>query len=336
MLFDFEDDFSSKEIFYFAQALETISNGNTSIYFDAFSKKKINNEGIEFTKEELLFIFKQVEIQIHTEVVNNIPNKFKIYIKSSPLSNFRKWIFTLSNKNHLKSNSQEGYQKDFFLKNVDSSLYFIDILYNLAHEKMLSYLYDNLTIEHYSQNLLMRIPANGQIIIYRNYLKDKVFKMELILSKNTNLKKFLDSNINIYVVKNATSIKYKISVNNFTERIYVLNLKAGSVTKKSSTTAIKNEFTDDFFRESRENVIKLVMEYDGKNLETNQFGNVSLGRVAKIPILVNLSKKNANIKVDLKFDQEKQNLAIFHNDKKIKAFTIMQTLKSNWLEKEKK
>ena len=335
MLFDFEGDFSSKEIFYFAQALETISKGSASIYFDAFKKKNINQAGVDFTKKELLFIFKQLKVKIHSAVAEEIPDCFKIYIKNSPLSNFRKWIFKISNQSYLKNKDPSLYEQDFFLKKTDQHLYFFNIICNLAHEKMLSHIYDATTIDHYFQTLSMKIPSDNRIIIYRNYLTDEIFKMDLIVSKETNLKRFLDSDIKLNIVKTQSAVKYKVSIDNFNERIYALNLKEKSLIKKSSTILTKDEFSDDFFIQSRKKVMELIEKHNGEVMETNKFGNISLGRVSKTPILINLSKKNANIKIALQFDREAEILNILYEEEIIKTFTIMKYLKSNWLEKAK-
>ena len=132
-----------------------------------------------------------------------------------------------------------------------------------------------------------------------------------------NQKKLSNKNIliNLFFIKNKDVIKYKIIINEKYPLYYSLKLDELKLMKKSNDKFFKEgkNLSEEDMRLNKKKITDILIKNNDKEFKTNDFSNISLGRVAKIPILINLSKKYKNISVYLKYDKKKKGIrCVFH------------------------
>ncbi|HMB01234.1 MAG TPA: hypothetical protein VKS21_09630 [Spirochaetota bacterium] len=309
---------------YMSAGLETIIQEDNTGTLNSFSNNNKNDKGFLIDKKS----FKKL-LNKHNILYDNLklPEFFYIYIKFSPIVLFKRWIFIISNKDLLKvSQRAHIYEKEFYLLKIKDSFKFIDIVSNIAHEKFLVTLFQRKNIPETTYKFRTSFNKKKELAIYKDYFKSKT--SSIVLKQRLEPEKSHD--IAVSVIKDANLIKYRISVN----RGKKINCSI-RVSKSKSKTTIKKSVISDFksiadYRNEAESIIKQAA---GKKLKTNKFANISLGRVNRIPILINLSSKYKNIPISFKISANDQ-LDIF-NEKKvpIKSFRVASNPKSNWLER---
>ena len=83
----------------------------------------------------------------------------------------------------------------------------------------------------------------------------------------------------------------------------------------------------------RNDVIALINRFSKEVHRTNKFGNISLGRIFKTPILINLSSRYKNAYINIDYNDATSIVSIKDKEGKVlKSFKLSIDPKSNWLE----
>ena len=143
------------------------------------------------------------------------------------------------------------------------------------------------------------------------------------------------------MTKTHTSIVYRMKIDDMPMRMYVFSLlpskmdfKEVKEIKKQNPPAAAPKVsspsdTDKHYQE----VIHLIKTFHNTSRLTNKFANIALGRVHKIPVLVNLANHYKDTLITMKYASE--TLHIHDQNKQlIKVLIITKSPKSNWLVKE--
>ena len=113
--------FAATHLQYFEKGIKTITSSENTGTPMAFQDHALNKQGLILDKIDFLDILETYRVEIP---IKNIPNKFVLNIKYSPISFFKKWIFHLSNHALLKVKEREaGFEVEFFstLKTITRS-----------------------------------------------------------------------------------------------------------------------------------------------------------------------------------------------------------------------
>ena len=317
---------------YVKEGIESILEYRNSGYLAAFPNKRYNQEEFILTKDLFLELLESFEIQFNTAI--KLVSFFSFSIKYSPIAQFKKWIFHLSNRKFLMvSERKKEFDKDFYLLVLEGKRIFQPILCNIAHEKFLLNIYERSIIPETTTHFNLFFGDHPELILYNDYLRGKTSSMKISqkLSKNQR------HNVRINYVKTDREIQYSFSIDGGRRLTHTVKL---SPTKKSKILSapiadpIKSPAkTFKSSEEYHEEVIKILKSCKRMKKETNKFANISLGRVNRIPILVNLSNRHKNRKVILNFNSKKELLVSNPEKEIIKIFTVSTSPKSNWLEK---
>ncbi len=274
------------------------------------------------------------------------PDKFKVSVKFSPIALFKKWIFSVTNKPYLKvSEREKEYEKDFYLFMHQDYYCFQALTTNIAHEKYLLSVFERKQISDFTTDFKTTFDDERKIVVYKDYLLRKVAVIKV--AQNLAIGKHHD--IKIAVHKDSRLAKFRLWVNRGNPTTLQISLGKGGkaapepvekVEKVSSSAKTKKvaagssasfKSAEDFRKEA----IDFIKKFHNAKKKTNKSANISLGRVNKIQVLVNLAAKYKDIPVKLQFNA-KQELVIFDaKDMEIKTFSIAKNPKSNWLERKK-
>ena len=239
------------------------------------------------------------------------------------------FTFIISNKSLLKVSERHlGFDGEFFLMNLSNKYHMLKVLSNIAHEKLLLTLYLKNEIIETTTHFSTFFDDTKKFTIYRDYANNKTYSI-----KHTS--KLLPEKlypIDLIYEKKNKEVLYQISINHDEKLVYTAKLGKAIKIEKTKVSSKKNteaEATKDFKKE----VIEIIKAAIKTKMATNKFANISLGRINKIPILINLSSKYKNVDVKLTFKKEKL-LDIFDSKKMlIKSFNLANNPKSNWLER---
>lgn len=334
-----ESDFSSKKVFYFYEGLKNIIRstdkaGLSCRSFSSFKNEKFNAEGILFNREEFLDVLKKVKISFLN--AKNIPKTFYVYIQKSPIIHFRKWLISIENSKLIKT-KRDIFDVKYFVSYLRSNRFtFSQINRNISYESSLHMIY--FCEDGINKNCSFRFsPDKSKMTIYRDYQNDKTVEIDLPKSLSKRILSNQFFLVNISFIRSKSVLKYKIKIND-TEQYFNLKVSELKLLKKSSDKFFsEDELLEDTIDSQKKTITDILLRCNNKKFETNDFSNISLGRVAKVPILVNLSKKYKNIEVHLKYSEKEEVLNVFAKDNKelIKSFRVAEDVKSNWLEKNK-
>ena len=336
-----ESDFNSPEMFYLYEGLCDFTDsidefGMSRKTFFSFKNDKLNEQGILLEKKELLDVLKKNNISFLKESI--LPSSFHIFIEKSPIIHFRKWLITVDNRRLIKNKALLFNEKYFVAYLGSSKFIFSKVIHNISHESCLYSIY--FSREGVSRTCSFRFSSqDSKITIYRNYKNDKLVKIDIPKINKKN-KFYVNILVNItFSVGKKNIIKYKIIIDG-KELYYNIRLNDLKLLKKSS---------DKFFNEDKilleegevsekKIITDILSKFHDQKMKTNDFSNISLGRVAKVPVLVNLSKRYQNTEVLLQYDEEQKILDVLSARDKlfIKSFKVADNVKSNWLEKNKK
>ncbi|MBL8994813.1 MAG: hypothetical protein JNM63_15810, partial [Spirochaetia bacterium] len=101
----------SPEVLALEEGLRQIVLNKNPGYANAFLFRP--EEKIRISRDELLRIFDALDIIMPNR---NLPDEVEISIKFSPIALFKKWIFTVSNKNFLKVTEREKeFEREFYV-----------------------------------------------------------------------------------------------------------------------------------------------------------------------------------------------------------------------------
>ena len=322
-----EEEVLLKDKQYFREGIDLMLEHDNCGYLPAFPSEKINQKGVFFRAEEFKELLDDFEISANINL-DALPEDFSVFIKYSPISLFKHWIFTISNADEVKiSERSAAFEKDFFFLIIDDFPHLFSVMTNIAHESFLVNLYQRDEVEPKMVTFSTFLQQGKKLVVYKDYKEKKVSMI--------SLKKAINSDrmhqIQISLVKTEEKIKYNVRVRGVKEVIsHAIRLK--KVEKKKESAVSKEEMTK-VLQEYRKETISILEKLQGKSEKINKHANLSLGRVNKVPILINLPKKYADEIVGFTFDAKKEILTISSNKgKTIKSFKVAPIPKSNWLE----
>ena len=324
---------------YFRKGIVEIINNKNPGYVPAYGSPIRNGKGILFKFEDFKEIIESYNILIN---LRSLPDKFLIKIKYSPISLFRKWIFTMTDEGieEKKATPYNFFKKEYFLLAINDEFNFFPISSNIAHENFLLNLYNNQLVEEYNLSFQTFFTDVKKMVLFKDYSKRKVFTLNI--PREFNIIKGRPYNIKVSVIKNLKGARFKLKINgnkiehlirfSSSSRIGVgANSSKNLVKKEAGLIGEEKNLTINNFRKE---VIKTLKENHARESKTNKFANISLGRINRIMVLVNLSQKYKNKKIKMIFDEMSETLKIYNEDEKlVKSFMISYSPKSNWLEK---
>ena len=315
---------SLKEAKYFYDGLSMMFENNNCGYLPAFFSKKMNQKGILFTKDDFQDLVDDFVIQANLSI---LPDNFCIFIKYSPIVLFKYWIFTLSNVETIKiSQRSSAFERDYFFLIIDDFPHFFSMTTNIAHERFLVNLYQQDEIPIKAVTFSAFLQQGKKLVVYKDYRERKVSVV--------SLKKALEVNrlhsVRIVFLKTSEKIKFSVQIDGGEKIVHMVWLKNSQ--KEIGKEGLKKDVAE-VLKKYRDEAFSIISRTDGQVKELNKHANLSLGRVNKIPILINLPKGKADMSIHLSFDEEKEILTIWDEfNKKIKSFKITSAPKSNWLE----
>ncbi len=331
------DPFIQSQLEYFIEGLDSIlSSGNVG-RLGAFQNKNFNDKGFLFEKEDFINLLKQKSISI-SDVT--LPQKFLVKIKFSPISLFKKWIFYISNDSLLKiSERKDRFEKDFFLYEKGGIYSFFMLTTNIAQERFLYHLYEKEDLKDYQIHFNLAFDENRKLILYKDYLNKKEYG--IFLDESIPIRKL--QKIEMIIDKDSQGISYTLCTGCLKRSYYFFDLKEDEKklkkldelkpVKKKSMKLSNQVLPEKNYVE----IDAFLKSFDGINKSTNQFANISLGRINRIPVLINLSNSYKNTLIVIKYHEENRVLNIL--DQKgsvIKSFLVSKNPKSNWLKRAKK
>ena len=304
------DPFIQSQLEYFIEGLDSIlSSGNVG-RLGAFQNKNLNQKGFLFEKEDFINLLKEKSITI-SDV--KLSQKFLLTIKFSPISLFKKWIFCISNYSLLKvSERQDRFEREFFLYEKEGIYSFLMLTTNVAQERCLHHLYEKEDLKDYQMSFNLAFDEKRKFILYKDYLNKKEYG--IFLDESVPIRKL--QKINMIVDKDSKGITYTLCMDSL-QHYYFFDLqedekrikkldklkpaKKKSMRGSNQVLCEKNYIEIDAFLKS----------FDGINKSTNQFSNISLGRVNRIPVLINLSNSYKNTLIVIKYHEESRVLKYF-------------------------
>ena len=320
----FDEKKSEDGLKYLKYGIEIIQKEANTGFLTAFPSKNLNSQGFPILREQFKTILNEYDIEFF---IQEIPDFFDLFIKFSPISQFKKWIFIISNHNYLAvSERNKEIKLEFFLMILKDRYIFQPISKNIAHERFLFYLFDREKIPQTTFTFSTFFDERKRIILYKDYEKRKVSSVKVI--QNLMVNKLY--NVKITLIKDSKSIRLKCQVQNGKVINHSIKFGYDKTTEKNSLLKTTRNFKS--IEEYREDVLLLIKKIKNKNSSTNKFANISLGRINKIPLLVNLPSKYKNTDVILNFNK-KEKLEIFDKKKGslLKSFHISTNPSSNWL-----
>ena len=135
-----DDAQNAESLKYIKDGLQIITDNSNAGYQTAFPIKSLNNQGFTIFRDSFLKLLSEFE---GVSNVKNLPDFFELKIKYSPIAQFKKWIFLISNRKFLMvSERKKEFENEFYFLFLDGNLFFQPIITNIAHEKFLLNLYD--------------------------------------------------------------------------------------------------------------------------------------------------------------------------------------------------
>ena len=314
--------------------IETIISQDHPGSYQAFKKTFVNSNSFFFVKKELMNMLKDDFKCIHRDL-EDAPEYLTIKIKLSPIANFKRWIINVCDFQKKSISTTTLYNKDFYFLKVDDQWFFNQILTNIAHEKFLLYLFQNKIENNNIYEFQTFLDEKNKITFYRDYRSLKQYQVEFD-------SQFIFDKVYFFQVKIERSeglISYYIDVRNASKGlIKKIKLDDGPIQvasiKKNNPKGSILSLED--INNYKKDVLAIINSIDDEVKETNKFANISLGRICKIPVLVNLSSKYKCIKVNIQYkciDSIDELWVSEENGELIKIFVISNQPRSNWLEK---
>ncbi|MBN8215836.1 MAG: hypothetical protein J0L75_04300 [Spirochaetes bacterium] len=335
---------------------QIVEHKNTH-FASAFMGRTGDNHAITVTRDEFMAVLDRAGI---LPPARNVPDRFEVTVKFSPIALFKKWIFTLSNKRFLKvSERAKEFERDFYVFIHQDYVCFQALSTNIAHEKFLVTVFERKYIPEPVRTREGEAPAaekkpvgdwttefrtyfneEKKLVLFKDYLNRKAssvqFTQALVPGRLYDVK--------VSVVKDPKSAKFRVWVGGGAPVTHMIKFsgrrKATVVKSKPSPAAAASAKEPESqaagfksFEDFRKEVMDLLIKVNATKKKTNKFANISLGRVNKIPVLINLPSKyrDTQIKISLTKGQE---LVIFDlKDIEIRTYTVAKSPKSNWLEK---
>ncbi len=290
-------------------------------------------EKIRLTAADLLRICDSLEIVVPNR---HLPDDLEISVKFSPIALFKKWIFTVSNKNFLKVTEREKeFEREFYIFFYQDFVCFQSVTTNIAHEKFLLTVFEKKEIRDFTAEFKTYFTTEKKIVLFKDYLNRKTSSVKL--SQNLLPKRFYD--VKVSVTKDSKSIRFKIWVNHGAPISQMIKFSKQKRAEEKNTKAPQgkeSQGAEASFKSSedyRKEVIELLQSLDKGKKKTNKFANISLGRVNKIPLLINLASKYKDAPIKLHFTRNQELVILDSKEMEIKTFTVAKNPKSNWLEK---
>ena len=311
---------------YMRQGIRCIVESKNPGYSTAFGNKQYNEKGFTFLKKpfiEILGEFECIEKKI------NLPDIFHFSIKYSPIAQFKKWIFILSNKDFLRvSEWGKKFEQEFYFLKIEDNFFFQPILKNIAHEKFLLNLYQRTKIPETIINFSTYFDKSKKLFLYKDYLQKKVSTVKL--SQDLILNHLYD--VKVHYLKSLKGIKFRVTING--EKInHSIKFSSNKNNEQNIKKSSRKKSTDKTQEEYHEEVTEILKDFKNLVKSTNKFANISIGRVNKIPILINLPRKNKNMEVVIHFNTKKEIVVTTVKGEILKTFVISTSPNSNWLQK---
>lgn len=320
-----DEETQDHNVEYFFTGLRKIVDHGNPGFADSFHNRGDDQLGYYFTNERFEEILDDLDIQ---KSVKAFPGEFILQIRFSPIVLFKRWIFSVSNKDFLKvSERNQEFEKDFYVYFLDGEPIFQPLTTNIAHEKFLIYVYEKDDISDYLTTFKTSFKDDKKLVLFKDISRKKLsaIKIEQPLTPGRLYP------VKVQVVKDEKAIKFKYQVNGGPIQNQAIRLSGTSGKSSASGKSGKASAQEKTITEGRKKLEAMLKEMNGHLKETNRYANISLGRVEKIPVLINLASKYKNLEVRLEF--KKNEIHIYTNDGElIKEYRIHDTPKSNWLE----
>ncbi len=320
-------ELNHEHISYLEKGFFDIIKNDNCASLEAFPSDVLNKRGIFLTDEA----FKQIASTFEADCnFSLVPSKFILSIRKSPISLFKRWIFCISEK-PLLSISQRAYgsERDFFPLFLKNRLNIVPITTNIAHERFLLAVYSRKKLEKYTVDLHTQLSDGKKLVIYKDYAKKKIstltFRKTLLRNKAYP--------INITVMRELGKIKFKVVVAKKYTAEHSIGFK-----KPISSSELERDLYENkrLYEENEKKVLAIMKKHDGRKMQTNNYANIALGRVARVPILITLPdrERNANISVSLHYITKTRQLEVkdVHGNI-VKMVTVSTPPKSNWLKR---
>ena len=314
---------------YLRQGIKSTLERKNLGYLTAFSNKHDNEKGFPILRGPFLEVLEEFACTVN---LRRLPEVFTLYIKYSPIAQFKRWIFTLSNKKFLAvSERAKEFEREFYFLKLKDKLFFQPILTNIAHEKFLLNLYEREKIPETITSFSTYFDDNKKLILYKDYLKKKIstVKINQELSSNTLYP------VRVNYLKSFKGIKFRVTVNNGNRINHAVRISTIGETTKAKNPDKKPEPSKPFklLEEYRSEVVEVLKKFKETKKSTNKFANISLGRINKISVLVNLPSKIKNTPVIMTFNRKKELVVTSTSGEVLKIFVVSTSPRSNWLEK---
>ena len=332
--------FAEIHLQYFEEGIKTIISTENTGTLMAFQDQDLNQKGLFLNKIDFLGILETHRIEFP---IKNIPNKFVLNIKYSPISFFKKWIFCLSNHALLKMSERiNQYEVEFFIYHQNNHYVITSLSTNVAHERFLYCLHQKETLDKHQATFKTTFDEKGSIILYKDYI---LITEHPIIVKHVKPNKIYT--LQIEVTKTIKDITYRLKIEHLPIKMYTFSLMPNKMNfkevrlPKQASIPLKSPSKIEVFakpsinmEKDHQEVIQLIKAFHETSRLTNKFANIALGRVNKIPVLVNLASHYKDTLVTMKYENEKLSI---HNQKQklIKSLVISKFPKSNWLIKER-
>jgi len=319
----------SQNVKYFEHGVAEIAHLSNPGYAGAFPNHEINTNGILLNKGDFLKLLKNYKIDSY---IKHFPDNFHVTIKYSPIALFKKWIFTFSDLRLLKvSDRKKGYTHEFFFLIIGTHLFFVPMITNVAHENFLLSLYEKTHCEQqFTARFNTYFSKEKKLALYKDYIKNKTTGVTLT---QADIHPGALYPVRIDVFRDTRGIKFRVQVNNNRHTVtHAIKLSRGGKRREAASSKIQTRMLKNA-EDYRKEVFDLCKTFDQVTRSTNKFANIALGRINKIPVLVNLPAKYCNRPVKITISRNKEIIVFDEKNLLLKCFVISGNPKSNWLEK---
>jgi hypothetical protein len=333
---------------------QIVEHKNTH-FASAFMGRTGDNHAITLTRDEFMGVLDRAGI---LPPARSVPDRFAITVKFSPIALFKKWIFTLSNRRFLKvSERAKEFERDFYVFIHQDYVCFQALSTNIAHEKFLVTIFERKYIPEpvrvregespaaekkplgdWTTEFRTHFTEEKKLILYKDYLNRKAssvqFTQAIVPGRLYDIK--------ISVVKDPKAAKFRVWVGGGAPVVHMIKFsgrrKATAVKAKPALAAAAREPEREAaafksFEDFRQEVLGLLHKVNGTKKKTNKFANISLGRVNKIPVLINLPSKYRDTQIKISLTKSPELIIFDLKDIEIRTYTVAKSPKSNWLEK---
>lgn len=358
---------------YLREGLSVLLQRRNFGFVAAFDNTSLNQSGLLLSGKEFAALCK--ELQIGASLVKETPEIFYLTLRYSPIAQFKRWIFSVSNRRLISvSHRDKLWEKDLFLLDSGGGVSFISVLNNIAQERFLLDVYECPRIPETQIRFRITFKDRTGLALYRSYRSGKLSLIKIPDSVPLDV----PQDVRIVFMRNYRVIRYRVTIEKNNYISHTIRFAEGSggsqfAGKKRSSVTIPSK-KESYFTKSKSSssassgvssvtpgekstklmvakftrrveeidyqkdlpkVLEILQENDKKEFQTNRFANVSLGRVSKIPILLNLAAKYVNCMIRVILDSEEE-VSVFHGEDLVKKFAVLHTPKSNWLGKRPK